>query len=493
MDATPRPRSDGRAPAPWAAIVLALVMLCSLAPPVAAVPAPPYFGPPPGFTSVDTNYVRIVIQDGAALDAAGFAVAYGPYLDRAYEEITTLFPAPPLRPELYVYSSPAALETAIAGKTMAAEVAIADPALGSGEIALALPRLQTLSPLEAENTLRQALARVVARRAAGGRLPPGFEAGIALYVERPVSARIARVAALLQNANRQNELPPWTILAEPAPAAVDPALVVAHAYGVVAFLVERYGLRRLNEFVTTLRHQPDWQVALRQVYDRAPAELEAEWRENLPQWTANGWQTNLFAAFDLQPARDLLASAHYAAAKAELGSSLRLFTELGDVARQTETEALMRQSDTGLQAESLMAQIQATLEAHSYPRARELIEQARSQFAQLPSTQRVDDLLAGYARIAAAGHQATVDLEIARRLAPVWTDYPEARAAALAAGVAAAGLGDQTATDQARAILDEIDSRQRRIVLLLVALAIMTFAWLGFWRWSRGPAGLDWR
>ena len=139
-----------------------------------------------------------------------------------------------------------------------------------------------------------------------------------------------------------------------------------------------------------------------------------------------------------------------------------------------------------------MTQIQAALEAHDYLRAQELIDQARQQFAQLPVAQRLDDLLTSYEQIASQGRQALADLEQARRLAPSWTDYPAARAAALGAGTVAANLGDEALTDQARAILDQIDSRQRRIVLLLAALAVMTFAWLGLWRWSRGPTELEW-
>lgn len=498
MDATPRPRPRTRFgfTARRRALLLALTVLGVLVRPATAIPEPPYLGPPAGFTSIETNHLRLVVQREATISPSAFAVAYGPYLDRAYDELTTLFPAPPLRPELYVYATEANLGAAMAvanPPTTAATGAVVDN--GAGDIALALPRLQTLSPLEAENALRHALGRLVARRAAGGNLPPGLEAGIALYVERPVSARTARYAALLQNANRQNELIAWDILYPTRAAATDEeaALATASAYSVVAFLADRYGLHRLNQFVTALRDQPDWRLALREVYQRPLSELETEWRDQLPQWTANGWQTNLFAAFDLQLARDLLANAHYAAAKEEIGKSLRLATELRDQVRLADAEALLRQSDIGLQAESLMAQIQESLEGHTYGRAQALIGQARAQFAQLPATQGMDELLTSYQRLADQGVQAAADLEAARRLAPSWADYPEARAAALMAGVTAANLGDQVVTDQARAILSEIDARQRRIVFLLLALTVMTFAWLGMWRWSRGSAELDWR
>ena len=496
MNATARPRIRFCVNAHVRALLLVLAGLIGFVQPAAAIPEPPYLGPPAGFTSIETNHLRLIVQREAAILPTAFAVAYGPYLDRAYEELTALFPAPPLRPELYVYATEADLEaamTAAGPATGSTPVVVVDS--GAGALALALPRLQMLSTLEAENTLRHALGRLVARRATGGNLPPGIEEGIALYIERPVSARIARYAALLQNANRQNELIPWDILFPGETAAEDGevALAEASAYGVVAFLADRYGLRRLDEFVTSLRDQPDWRLALREAYQRPLSELETEWRNQLPQWTASGWQTNLFAAFDLQLARDLLANAHYAAAKEEIGKSLQLATELRDPVRLAEAEALLRQSDIGLQAESLMGQIQKALEGHDYGRAQDLIGQARGQFAQLPATQSLDELLASYQRLAEQGVQAASALEAARLLAPSWADYPEARAATLEAGVTAANLGDQAVTDQARAILGEIDARQRRIVFLLLALAVMTFAWLGLWRWSRGGAELDWR
>jgi hypothetical protein len=43
-----------------------------------------------------------------------------------------------------------------------------------------------------------------------------------------------------------------------------------------------------------------------------------------------------------------------------------------------------------------------------------------------------------------------------------------------------------------QSVLDELDKRQRRIVLLLVALAVLTVIWLGLWLWARGPSELIW-
>ena len=62
-----------------------------------------------------------------------------------------------------------------------------------------------------------------------------------------------------------------------------------------------------------------------------------------------------------------------AAARRELEQSLRLFTDLGDDEGIAEVGSLLRQTDTGLQAETFMSQAQAALELHDYDRAQTLL------------------------------------------------------------------------------------------------------------------------
>ncbi len=359
-------------------------------------------------------------------------------------------------------------------------------------IHLALPRLLTGSALEAENALRHATAHLMVAVATDQRAPRGIDEGIAQYVERPVNPRLARIAALLQNASQRGDLPSWSDLNRPQPRVQDADLAAAEAYAVVAFLIDRYGLREFQRFLVALGTEPDWRVAMRSVYERAPDEIERQWQDSLPRWLAGGWRVNLVAAFDLRPAVDLLAKAHYAAAKEALDDSQRLATELGDEARLAEVKALLAQADTGLQAEALMGQVQQALERHTYDRAHSLLDQARQQYDRLPAEQRPMGSLETYDRLTRAGVQAALDLDEASRLANSWADYPEARAAAVDAGTAFAQLGDEEMAQRARTILDDLDARQRRLVLMLAALAALTIAWLALWLWARGPAELDW-
>lgn len=460
-----------------------------------ALPRPPD-GPPTGFSARETTHFRYYVQSNPDVDAPAFAAAYGPMADRAFDELAIVFGlVPPSKTTLLVHADDQAFVAATSvlptpETTIAGAFAVADRA--ANRIHLALPRLLTGSPLEAENALRHALAHVMVTLTAGDRVPRGFDEGIAQYVERPVNPKLARIAAHLQNANQSGDLPSWSDLNRPQPRVQDADLLNAEAYAVVAFLVDRFGLRTFGQFLATMRTEPDWRAAMRAVYDRPPDEIEQQWRDYLPRWVAGGWRLNLVAAFDLQPARDLLAKAHYAAAKAKLEESLRLANDLGDEPRKVEVDRLRAQADTGLQAEALMTQTQQALERHTYDRAQSLLVQARDQYNQLPPEQRPEEMLATYERLATSGVQAAADLDEARRLANSWGDYPKARAAAVDAGTSFAHLGDEEMTQRARSILDDLDARQRRVVLMLGALGALTIAWLALWLWARGRSELDW-
>lgn len=465
------------------------------APPSLPMPAPPPARPPAGFTTAESEFARIYVEPGAAVDAAGFARDWALLIDSAVAQLQAFLPPTHDKIDVYVYAtgSGGAFGAASAGARrpeLEASPVVANPL--SGDIAIDHASFARLTPLEAENALRHALSHVVAREASRGRIPRGFDEGLAAYFERPVPARMARHAALVQNARAGGDLLTWSDLNRPAPPDAEPAAIAAHAYSMVAFLIDRHGPGVLGDFIAGLAEEPDWRAVLREIYARAPNELEGQWAEALPRWTAGGWRTNLLTAFDLQPARDLIERGHYATARRELEQSLRLFTDLDDEAGIAEVGDLLRQTDTGLQAELFMTQAQAALELHDYGRARTLLEQARMQYGRLSGAQEPTELLASYDTLAQAGLQAGVDLDRARQRSARWADYQTARAAALSAGAGYGRLGDDTGMSQTAAVLDELDARQRRLVLLFGGLAILSAAWLTLWLWARGDAHLDW-
>jgi len=53
---------------------------------------------------------------------------------------------------------------------------------------------------------------------------------------------------------------------------IPPPVLIAHAYSMVAFLIDRHGPGVLGDFSTGLADEPDWRAVLRTTYSRAPNE-----------------------------------------------------------------------------------------------------------------------------------------------------------------------------------------------------------------------------
>jgi hypothetical protein len=479
-------------------------LLCALQPGVGAqempeapaslpIPPPPPAAVPPGFTSAETARARIHVAPGSAQDADAFARDWGLLIDDGMDQLDAFLPPFPDKLDIYVYPGDAAFGQATANARwpeLEPGPVLANP--GIGDLAVDLEAFQRATPLEAENALRHGMAHVAIRAASRGRAPRGFDEGLAAYFEQPVPAQMARHAALVQNARSNGDLLTWSDLNRPLPPEAEPAQIMAHAYAMVAYFIDRDGAGKLGEFIGALGSEPDWRAVMRETYNRAPADLEAQWVENLPRWTTGGWRTNLLAGFDLEPARDLIAKGHYASARRELEQSLRLFTDLNDETGIDQINDLMAQTDIGLQAETLMGQTQASLEVHDYDRAQDLLSQAQSQFARLGGVQAPDETIVVYAGLSQQGLQAEQDLARARVLSRRWADDPLARQAALSAGTAYADLGDSAGYESSAAVMRALDERQLRLVLLVGGLTLLSVAWLGLWLWSRGKSSLDW-
>jgi len=474
-------------------VPVAPLLAMQAAPPNQPMPAPPPVRPPAGFSSAETEFARIFVAPDASTDAESFARSWGLLIDSAVDQLSAFLPLPSDKIDFFLYADDLAYARATAGSLWPETEAIpvqANPL--SSDVALDVAAFSRLTPLEAENALRHALAHVVARQASHGEIPRGFDEGLAAYFERPAPARLARHAALVQNSRAGGDLLSWSDLNRPATPDAPPAVVVAHAYSLVAFLLDRHGPGVLGDAIVSLAEEPDWRATLRELYGRAPDELEAQWAEALPRWTAGGWRTNLLAAFDLQPARDLIELGHYATARRDLEQSLRLFTDLDDEDGIAEVNALLVQVDTGLQAELFMTQTQAALEQHDYERAQSLLQQARSQYGNLSNAQEPTEILTSYETLAQAGLQAGDNLNRARLWSARWVDYQTARAAALDAGAEYARLGDDARLTETHEVMEELDARQRRLVLLFGGLAVLSAAWLMLWLWARGDRQLNW-
>jgi hypothetical protein len=447
-----------------------------------------------GWGTAETTHFRYLVQANGALSATAFATKYGEAAEAAFDDLTQVFAvttSDKLTIKVFVDAKAYSDAVAATGRLeVPGIIAVADPKMFT--ILIPLDQFAAKTPLETENNLRHAVAHILTGIASGFTVPRGFDEGIAQYVERPVVPQLARNAALVQGASQNGQLLSWSDLNRTKPPVDNPDLIAAQAYSVTDFLISRFRIPAYQRFLKALPASTSWREALQTAFGRSSDTIERQWRDNLPQWAAGDWRNNLMAGFDLGPARDLLAKGNYAAAKQALAQSQQLFTEIGDRQGLKQVESMLAQCDTGIQAEALMVQVQQALEHHVYDRAASLLTQARAQYNLLPTEQRPHTLLDTYDHLAQSGIKAGQQLDEATQRSHRWGDYPQARSAALAAGKTYADLGDKDKRTETQTLLDQLDGRQRRIVMLLGALGALTFAWLALWLWARGPSTIKW-
>ncbi|MEA2527558.1 MAG: hypothetical protein QOG89_1819 [Thermomicrobiales bacterium] len=477
--------------APCLLLLLSMVSVM----PYRAVAAEPPGGLTADWTAQETEHFRFFVQANDRLTPEAFVEAYGAYAETAYDEISLLFKTTADRKiAVYVYAETGAVDAAMATldrKEIGGIDAVADPR--NLDISIAWPRFAARSAQEAENQLRHATAHILAGIASGFNLPRGFTEGIAQYVERRNTPKLARIASLVQTANQRGGLISWSELNRDIPPQGDEELIAAEAYAVVAYLIQHQGLPEFQRFLAEMKTTPGWRDAMKVAYAPGTSDtLSKQWREKVAIWATTDWDWNLVEGFNLEPAKNLLAKGNYRGAQEILQLSEQLFMALDDQKRRDEVELLKTQCAIGIQAEELMGDTQQALERHTYDRAVSYLAKAKAQYDQLPPEQRPDELIATYEALANAGNEATVKLDAATGLSQSWGDYPEARQAARDAGETFATLGDEERRTQAESVLSGLDTRQRRLVLMLGALAVLTLAWLALWLWARGPSELQW-
>jgi hypothetical protein len=444
----------------------------------------------------ETPHYRFFVQTNDRMSAEAFVEAYGAYAETAYEEISLFIKTQaPRQISVYVYADAVAFTSAVQslGRNEIDGIdAVADPR--NLDISIDLQRFLGRPALEAESQLRHATSHVLVNIATNFNIPRGFDEGIALYVERFNTPKVARFAALVQVADQRGPLASWVDLNRLTPAPNEEKSIEAQAYGTIAYLIQYHTLADFQRFLAQMKITPGYRDAIKEVY--APADsnaLERQWQEKASMWATGGdWRWNLVSGFDLQPAKDLLAKGSYRAAQDMLVISETLFKDIDDQARRDEVVQLKQLCAVGIQAEALMSDTQQALERHTYDRAESYLAKAKAQYDQLPAEQRPDDLIAKYDELASAGTEATIKLDAATGLAQSWGDYRQAREAAQDAGETFAVLGDEERRTEAESILADLDTRQRRLVLMLGALAVLTLAWLALWLWARGPSELRW-
>ncbi len=466
-------------------VVLLLAMLTGVVPPARGVGAQE----PPGATTVDIGRVRFEVEANGFIDATGLAATYGPGVTTAWGQFGSLFGSEPSAAFLVrflVSPDPAATAT----MAQVSDAAWAAPDGLSGVVAIE-PFL-ALTPVEAENVLRNLLSRSFMQQASGGRLPQALADGVAHYVEKPVLARQARLGSLVQGLEQAGTRPTIAMVLGTSPLPLDPETTTAVRYSLVAFITERYGVTSLRVLVQGFAAEPRWEVTLAAAVGQSVEDLETAWGAYLPQWFASGWRENAVSAFDLSRAQSLFNRGAYEAATADAARSQQMFTDLGDQPMLSRVEGLLAQSAVGLQADRTMGDVQASLEAHDYTRAATLLDEAEALYSRLPDSHRPADAIASYRSIATRGQDAVNRLALADANAGSWLAVRQSREDALQAGTEFAYLGDANRLAEANALVQDLDERLQRLVLGLAAASLLTAFWLAIWIWFRVPARLLW-
>lgn len=442
-----------------------------------------------------SDEITVWVEAGAGMSAEDFAAAYDTELATALEELLLFLNVDAaLQPiQIEVFADAAAYEAAVADIDrieLDGYAAVADAP--GARIVVPLDAFRSLTPLDAENQLRHAMAHIVAGWATDFRIPRGFDEGLAQYAERPNLPVQARWAALVQAADQAGTLVSWSNLNRSTPLEEDDTSR-AQMYAVVAYLIKHRGLPELWRFFDELKAADNWRTAMNLAFEPATSDqIERRWREDIAAWAAGDWRWNLMTGFDLEPARVQLERGNFAGAAAALEISEQLLRDVNDPARTAEVASLKDLARIGALAETKMAEAQHALEQFLYDRAAAAVAQAEEQYAQLPPEVRPVELIETYKTMAARGMAATNQLEIAHIQAGNWAEYSDTRAAALEAGRAFATLGDETQRDDADRLIDAIDQEQLRIVLLLGSLALLTGGWLVLWLRTRGAPPMRW-
>ncbi|NJN16068.1 MAG: hypothetical protein HC822_07175 [Oscillochloris sp.] len=415
-----------------------------------------------------TDQFTILYNAGGEAEAERYAA----FVDTVYEEIALAFAhrtATPLTLRLYP-NSEEYYQINPAARNVPGVVAHAD--FRRRELVVIVERTLQQSEEEVRNNVRHELTHIVVSDLSAGRLNTGFHEGIAQYMERP-APELERKITILRSAVDQDRLLRWSDLDSRDTIYGDPALAYPQALSIVAFLVERYGFAEFQRFLEITARSSGYRSALERTYNDSPADLEAEWRNWLPSYLAGGYRSNVLERYDPRPAASLIGQGRYAEAQADLERGLAVAQQNPSLYQSAELatiENLLQRAQDGLRAERLAEDARTALLGGDYERAAERIGQARMAFAALEDT-RQSAVLAEYEDRVGRGLRAIAMLESAGDLAAGFR-FPQARAAADSAMSEFTALNDQLRADNALALRNQLDFRQRLAGLALLAIGL---------------------
>lgn len=342
------------------------------------------------------------------------------------------------------------------------------------EIAIALPRTAGLTQEELVNNVRHELTHLFASLLSDGKLTAGFQEGLAQYLEKPTE-KAARNPDLLRQAQEQGRLLTWAELDESQQVYSDPQVAYPQTLSVISFLVDRYGLPELVEFLKASATQPGYRSALEQAYGQPAGDLEAAWLAYLPEYINGRWQINAVYAYDLSRVTALVNNGAYTDAEAELVEIIALLESTDQADTLARAEALLARAHRGQAAAALADEARQALQTGNYPLAISKGQAAINAYEELGYRARIYEIQI-YIHRAELGQQALDRLAYGEQLLNSLRFF-EAEAEIYPATVLLQSLGNQAAAQRGNNLLILSAQRQGMVAyaLLGVGVALLLF------------------
>ena len=404
---------------------------------------------------------------------------YGDFVEDAYRHVVEVFGHEPAeRIALTFYSDAAAYAKVnpVAGRE---EGVLGHAQPSTGDIGLALWRLQKQSETLRRDAVRHELSHVILGSLTDHKLPIGFQEGLAQYIEQDLDQR-AKLVRALRRGHESGQLLSLTDLNRQRAFLVRAGIAYPQSYSLVAFLSERYGFGHIVRMLTAVREETSLEDAMQRAFGRSTSELEAEWKAFLPGFLEGGWKRNDLDLWDMAEPRRLLSEGKFSEAREGFQRAVEMFEDVGLGQRLEEARTLLRRSNAGREAIEIEQRGLSALERHDYASARDLLSQADSLWGDAGQDQRRQVAATGLDQ-ATLGLQAVERLTEAQELVGAWR-LGEARAAALRAGETFVQLGDGARTAEANAVLENAQLVQNRLGMAAIgggtaALGVVALAW----------------
>ncbi len=347
------------------------------------------------------------------------------------------------------------------------------------EIAIALPRMKELPEDEVFNNIRHELTHFFASFLSDSKLNPGFQEGIAQYLEKP-TALAKYNPAILEIAYNEGTLLPWSDLSNAEQVLANPDIGYPQALSLVAFLIDRYGFATFIEFIKASSTEPGYRSALELAYKKSADELETEWLNYLPEYFAGRWQINSIYAYDLSRVTDLVERGAYSDAETELIEVISLLESTDQTETLAQAEILLARSHQGQAVGILADETRQALTADDYALTIDKAYAAIATYQNLGYEDRIPELQ-DYIQRAELGQIALLQLDEGQNLLTSFR-FPEADQQIYEATVILQSLNNQTAAQRGEDLLIESKFRQRLLAYAMLAIGAILLIFNGIRR-----------